>query len=85
MITSENSPALIAGGVSEESKIMAKVKITRSTVAGGFDCKAGQTVELNEDDALTLIRMGKAVPVDSKAKKSDNREADQKVSSRKKS
>ena len=85
MITSENSPALIAGGVSEESKIMAKVKITRSTVAGGFDCKAGQTVELDEANALTLIRMGKAVPVEAKAKKSDNREADQTVSSRKKS
>ena len=85
MISSENSPALVAGDVLKESGKMAKVKITRSTVAGGFDCKAGQTVELDEADAQTLIRMGKAVPVEAKAKKSDNREADQTVSSRKKS
>lgn len=38
------------------------VKITRDTVASGMDVKAGQTVELDEEDALTLIAMKKAVP-----------------------
>ena len=69
MISSENSPALVAGGVSKESNNMATVKITRSTVAGGFDVKEGQTYELDDADALALIRMGKAVPVEAKAKK----------------
>jgi|SaaInlV_130m_DNA_3_1039695.scaffolds.fasta_scaffold00035_94 hypothetical protein len=65
---------------------MAKVTITRNTAAGGFDLKSGQTVELSEEDALTLIRMGKAVPATaSSAPESRDGEIVKKRSTRKKS
>ena len=84
MISTTTAPGLVPGGSGAKGTKMAKVKILRDTVASGFDVKAGKEYELDEDDALTLIRMGKAVPVEAKTKKADNREADQKTSTRKK-
>lgn len=53
---------------------MAKVKTLVGVVASGFDCKPGGIYELADEDALVLIRMGKAVPVEAEAKKVVSRE-----------
>ena len=37
-----------------------RVKILRNTVASGFDVEAGEECELSDQDALILIRLGKA-------------------------
>ncbi|MAK37831.1 MAG: hypothetical protein CMC15_16855 [Flavobacteriaceae bacterium] len=37
------------------------VLITRSTAVGGVHLEAGETHDLSEKDAITLISMGKAV------------------------
>ena len=37
------------------------VLITRSTAVGGVHLEAGETHDLSEKDAVTLINMGKAV------------------------
>jgi hypothetical protein len=42
---------------------MQNVEIIRSTVAGGKRVAVGETVELTDADAKTLIAMGKAVPI----------------------
>ena len=55
---------------------MAKVKVLTGVVASGYDCKPGGTYDLTEEDALLLIRMGKAVPVEAAAKPTTSREAD---------
>ena len=38
-----------------------EVLITRSTAVGGVHLEAGETHDLSEKDAVTLINMGKAV------------------------
>ena len=38
-----------------------EVLITRSTAVGGVHLEAGETHDLSEKDAVTLISMGKAV------------------------
>ena len=38
-----------------------EVLITRSTAVGGVHLEAGETHDLSEKDALTLVNMGKAV------------------------
>ena len=63
---------------------MAKVKILRDTVASGFDVKANKEYELDESDARLLIAAGKAMPVETKAKKVENREAGSTTTTRKK-
>ena len=84
MIGTENAPSLVAGSYLKGDKRMAKVKILRDTVASGFDVKAGQVYELDSSDARLLIASGKAVPVEGKAKKVDNREAGSTTTTRKK-
>ena len=74
-ISTKDAPGLIAGGSSSEGGTkMARIKATRNTVAGGMDLVEGKTYELAEDDALALIRMGKAVPAPARGKKSDTRQ-----------
>jgi hypothetical protein len=46
-----------------------KIKVLRNTIAGGKQLLAGKTADVSEQDAKTLIAMGKAAPVVSKAKK----------------
>ena len=84
MIRTDNSPGLVPGGYLKGDKRMAKVKILRDTVASGFDVKAGQVYELDSSDARLLIASGKAVPVEGKAAKVDNREAGSTTTTRKK-
>ena len=84
MIRTDNSPGLVPGGYLKGDKRMAKVKMLRDTVASGFDVKAGKEYELDESDARLLIATGKAVPVEGKAKKVDNREAGSTTTTRKK-
>ena len=45
---------------------MKNVTILRDTVAGGKTLKAGETVQLSDQDANTLVLMGKAVKVEDK-------------------
>ena len=52
-----------------------KVEITRSTVADGRRVVPGEVVNLDPDQAKTLINMGKALPV-ADAPKVENREKD---------
>lgn len=52
---------------------MAKVTIKRATMAAGKRVEAGQTIDLAEADARTLIALGKAVPV-TDAPKAQNRD-----------
>tara|TARA_R110001632_G_scaffold42837_5_gene108484 strand:+ start:853 stop:1110 length:258 start_codon:yes stop_codon:yes gene_type:complete len=84
MIGTENAPSLVAGSYLKGDKRMAKVKMLRDTVASGFDVKAGKEYELDESDARLLIATNKAVPVEGKAKKVDNREAGSTTTTRKK-
>ena len=84
MIRTDNSPGLVPGGYLKGDKRMAKVKMLRDTVASGFDVKAGKEYELDESDARLLIATGKAVPVEGKTKKVDNREAGSTTTTRKK-
>lgn len=78
-IKTTDAPGLVPGALSEGGRgKMAKVKILRSTVASGMDVVEGKTYELSEEDARTLIAMGKAIP----SGKTENREADQKKSTR---
>jgi hypothetical protein len=62
---------------------MQSVEIQRPTIAGGVRVLPGQIVSLTDTDAMTLVAMGKAVPV-SGAPVADNREkeAAQKISKR---
>jgi len=83
VLTNSNSPALIAGGLLNGERKVAKVKMLRDTVASGFDVKAGKEYELDEADAIALINMGKAVPV-SGSTKVENREEGATKSTRKK-
>ena len=41
---------------------MPKVKVLRDTVASGKHLDAGNLYDLKESDAVTLFRMGRAVP-----------------------
>ena len=50
-----------------------KVKILKTTVASGHIVQAGQSVDLKDDEAKTLIRMGKA---ELHQKKSSNKKPD---------
>ena len=84
MIGTENAPSLVAGSYLKGDKRMAKVLMLRDTVASGFDIKQGREYELDESDARLLIATGKAVPVEGKAKKVDNREAGSTTTTRKK-
>ena len=84
MIGTENAPSLVAGSYLKGDKRMAKVKILRDTVASGFDVKQNQVYELDESDARLLIAAGKAMPVETKAKKVENREAGSTTTTRKK-
>tara|TARA_R110000796_G_scaffold128842_3_gene244464 strand:+ start:205 stop:462 length:258 start_codon:yes stop_codon:yes gene_type:complete len=84
MIRTDNSPGLVPGGYLKGDKRMAKVKMLRDTVASGFDVKAGKEYELDESDARLLIATNKAVPVEGKAQKVDNREAGSTTTTRKK-
>jgi hypothetical protein len=54
---------------------MIEVEITRATVAGGRRVIAGEVVPLTKADAMSLIAMGKAVPVVN-APVAENREAE---------
>lgn len=45
-----------------------KVKILKNTVASGYVCEAGKTIDLSDKDAHTLIAMGKAEIVDTDSK-----------------
>lgn len=75
MLKSDNASELVSGAItSTKGKGMAKVKTLVGVVASGFDCKPGEVYELDDEDALLLIRMGKAVPVEAKTKKVANRE-----------
>lgn len=78
MLTRETASGLISGpGAISKEKRMAKVKILSGVVASGFDCRAGETYELDESDAAQLIAMGKAVPVAAATKKkTTSRESD---------
>jgi len=84
MIRTDNSPGLVPGGYLKGDKRMAKVLMLRDTVASGFDVKEGREYELDESDARLLIATGKAVPVEGKTKKVDNREAGSTTTTRKK-
>ena len=84
MIGTENAPSLVAGSYLKGDKRMAKVKMLRDTVASGFDVKQNQVYELDESDARLLIAAGKAMPVETKAKKVENREAGSTTTTRKK-
>jgi len=76
-LSTKDSPALVAGlSPSQGKNKMAKVKVLVGVVASGYDCKPGGTYDLTEEDALLLIRMGKAVPVEAAAKPTTSREAD---------
>lgn len=62
---------------------MVSVEITRSTIAGGKRVVVGETIDLTEADARSLIAMGKAVPViaggpvpETRDPVADNREKD---------
>lgn len=75
MLTSDTASELVSGAITPtKGKGMAKVKTLVGVVASGFDCKPGEVYELDDEDALLLIRMGKAVPVEAKTKKVANRE-----------
>ena len=75
MLKSDTASELVSGAItSTKGKSMAKVKTLVGVVASGFDCKPGEVYELDDEDALLLIRMGKAVPVEAKTKKVANRE-----------
>lgn len=41
-----------------------KIKILSSTIADGRYVKAGNTEDVNDNDAMMLIKMGKAAAVD---------------------
>jgi hypothetical protein len=41
-----------------------KIKIKRSTVCDGVSVRPGDVIEADEYHAITLIRLGKAEPVD---------------------
>ena len=81
-IKTTDAPGLVPGSVNGGSGRMAKVKMLRSSVASGVDVKEGKVYELSEEDARTLIQMGKAIP--SPKGKVENREADTKKSTRSK-
>jgi len=73
-IKTTDAPGLVPGAVTGGSGRMAKVKMLRNSVASGVDVMEGKVYELSEEDARTLIQMGKAIP--SPKGKVENREAD---------
>jgi hypothetical protein len=85
VVSTKDAPGLVPGNSpSKGSNKMAKVKVLVGVVASGFDCKAGGEYDLTEEDALMLIRMKKAVPVEASAKKSAGREDAPKTTKRSK-
>lgn len=46
-----------------------KVEILRNTVASGYVCEVDQVVDLSDEDANLLIRMGKAKPAQEKKRR----------------
>lgn len=52
-----------------------QVKILRNTVGGGERLKVGDTPELPDRDARFLIALGKAEPLEVKAKKAPKKKA----------
>tara|TARA_R110000782_G_scaffold240249_1_gene326710 strand:+ start:590 stop:847 length:258 start_codon:yes stop_codon:yes gene_type:complete len=85
MLSTKEAPGLVPGNsISKGSNKMAKVKVLVGVVASGFDCKAGNEYDLTEEDALMLIRMKKAVPVEAATKKSAGREDAPKTTKRSK-
>jgi hypothetical protein len=73
MLTIENAGALIEGS-RKGNKIMPKkeIKMIRNTFIDGVFKKQGSKCEVNEKDAVYLMRIGKAVPAgDQKKDKPD--------------
>jgi len=70
----DSAPGIVPGAGFQTTGERMKVTIVRQTVAGGFDLKVGDTVELSSEDAMQLIAMGKAVHPAEAAPKVENRE-----------
>lgn len=73
MLTTKNSGALVEhqGAGTEEKMATVKIKMTRNTFIAGELAAAGQTVSVGEKEALSLIKMGKAVPAGTQTKADD--------------
>lgn len=53
-----------------------KIEILRNTIADGKPVKAGDTVEVSDNNAKTLVMLGKAKAVESASKSQDKKKAE---------